>query len=74
MTVLENMHHLQVVFGAGDSSKQHACAGKNIGITMLLILLVRLAQVSDISALLSARLCLLEADLDRSSQHACIAH
>ena len=36
---------VQVVFGAGDSSKGHACAGKNIGITVLLALLIRLVQV-----------------------------
>ena len=36
---------LQVVFGAGDSTKSHACAGKHIGITVLLALLIRLVQV-----------------------------
>ncbi len=36
---------LQVVFGAGDPATQHACAGKNIAITVLLALLIRLVQV-----------------------------
>ncbi|CAL8464293.1 g3828 [Coccomyxa elongata] len=34
----------QVVFGAGESSSQHACAGKNTAMLMLFVLLVRLAQ------------------------------
>jgi hypothetical protein len=35
----------QVVFGAGESSSQHACAGKNTALLMLFVLLVRLVQV-----------------------------
>ena len=35
----------QLVFGAGESDKQHACAGKHTAITVLLALLIRLVQV-----------------------------
>jgi hypothetical protein len=39
------LHALQVVFGAGDSAEQHACAGKNISILLLFTLLIKLVKV-----------------------------
>ena len=42
---------LQLVFGAGESDKQHACAGKHTAITVLLALLIRLVEVCTMSCL-----------------------
>lgn len=35
----------QVVFGAGESGAQHACAGRNTALLTLFVLLIRLLQV-----------------------------